>query len=218
MAPSIFFRLPRELRVGVYKYALHHADGILYRVSKSGIGKLYANDQYSNHKRRFTRLRSYSSGMVLKKWRSTGPVCNQLEYVCRRLRDETQGLSMHYNMIHIQDSATTNSIEQCTTLPRFQRCAERRQVAINCRTMAREFSKENIAAMIRHCAVHADVLVRMHVPYWCQADPDLANRGLSYVWQLRTRNSYSNQKDIAELSFLLGGRWVQSSALRASLS
>jgi hypothetical protein len=86
---------------------------------------------------------------------------------------------MHCNLIHIQDSTMMNAVKQCVSL--LQRRTKLRQVAIKCRTLAREFGKENMAAMIRHCAVHADVLVRMHVPYWSQADPGFVYRGLSYL-------------------------------------
>jgi hypothetical protein len=179
MTPSVFFRLPQELRDEVYKYALHHADGLLYGVSKSGIGRLYPNDQRSDRKMRFTRLRS----RLLRRQNSDGPGHNQLEYVCKRLRDETQGVSMQYNCIYFHDSATTSAVEQCVSL--LQRRADLRQIAIKCRTLAKEFGKDNMAAMIRHCAVHAHVLVRMHLPYWSQSDPDFVHRGLSYLWQLR---------------------------------
>jgi hypothetical protein len=92
---------------------------------------------------------------------------------------------MRYNLVHIRDTNTINAVEQCISL--LQRCAKLRRVSIKCQasSFAKEFGKERLAAIIRHCASHADVIVRMHVPYWSQADPDFVRLGLSYLWRLR---------------------------------
>lgn len=172
------FSLPRELRDEVYRYALHHAHGLLYRVSKSGHGKLCLKDErHSGHKRLFAwrpRCRSQSARWVEH---------NPLKYVCKRLREETQGVALRYNLVSFEDCATMNAIDQC--IPLLQRRVGLRQVAIKCQSFAGEDARERMATFIKHCAIHADVLVRMHVPNWSQADPDFVQRGLAYLWQLR---------------------------------
>jgi hypothetical protein len=175
--PSLFC-LPRELRDEVYRYALHHAQGLLYRVSKSGDGKIFVNvERDSGHKCLFAwrpRCRSQSS-----RWAEHNP----LKYVCKSLREETQGVALRHNLVYFEDCATMNAIDQC--IPLLQRRVGLRQIAIKCQSIAGEDARERMAAVVKHCAIHADVLVRMHVPSWSQADPDFVQRGLAYLWQLR---------------------------------
>jgi hypothetical protein len=182
---SPFFRLPRELRDEVYKYALYHAEGLLFRAAKCGVGRLEKKVNNDSNKRSCIRQRLRPSVMGLATRASRKPGYNQLRYVCKLLRDETAGMAVRYNRIHVQDTATMNAIEQCVHL--FQYCKGLRQVAVRCHasSFAKEIGKEKLAAIVSHCVIHADVLVRLHVPYWTQADPEFVRRGLSYLWRLR---------------------------------
>jgi hypothetical protein len=185
MSRSSSFCLPRELRDEVHKYALHHAAVLLYRVTKSGIGRLSKYDKRSAYKRPFRWLRSRSSGMAIKKWSAGGPEHNQLRHVHRWLRNETRSASMRFNLICVQHSATMKAVEQC--IPFFQHCIWPQQLCVICEAslFSWEIGEEKLVAFVRHCALHADVLVRMHVPYWSQADPNFVHCGLSYLWRLR---------------------------------
>jgi hypothetical protein len=182
---SPFFRLPRELRDEVYKYALYHADGLLFKVAECGVGRLEKKFDHQGSKRSFIRQRLRPPAMALAMRASNKPGYNQLRYVCKLLRDETAGMAVRYNLIHVQDTATMNAIEQCVHL--FRYCKGLRQVAVRCNasSFAKEIGNEKLAAILRHCVMHADVLVRFHVPYWTQADPEFVRRGLSYLWRLR---------------------------------
>lgn len=186
MISSPLFRLPREIRDEIYKYVLYNANGLLYKTGRDGISRLYGRARdMSSRKNILAWLRRCSLDRSTIRKKTHGRENNQLKYVCRRLYDETKGLDLHYNLVGLEDAPAMNAVEQGIFL--LRRCAMLRAVAIKCspQTFASEYGKDKFSAIVRHCMKHANVSVRVHIPYWSQANPNFVLLGLSYLFTLR---------------------------------
>jgi hypothetical protein len=178
--------LPRELRDQIYSYVLYDLNGLLYERSKDGVRRLCVRPlALSSTKGMLARLRRASLGRILARRRRNRRELNQLKYVCRQLYDETKGFVMHQNLIFLQDTCSPNAIEQCLCL--FRRWPMLRYVAIKCdsKTFASESGRSRLRAIVQHCIENAQVSVRVHIPYWTQADPNFVLQGLFYLLTLR---------------------------------
>ncbi|KAL5395788.1 hypothetical protein PMIN03_013009 [Paraphaeosphaeria minitans] len=82
-----------------------------------------------------------------------------------------------------------NAMEQC--VPLFHRWSMLRQVAIKCSSMTFEtdYGKAMLISILNYCKENVDVSVRVHIPYWSQADPNFVPRGLSYLFALRKQSA-----------------------------
>ncbi|EMD86705.1 hypothetical protein COCC4DRAFT_25287 [Bipolaris maydis ATCC 48331] len=185
MEQSLLFRLPRELRDEIYKYALYHAGGLLYTIGKNGVGRLCRKAR-NNSSRKSVLAKLYDRSRRIAKAQAQrhGIDYNQLKHVCRQLRDESSALSPHGNVVFTKGSSTMNAFEQCLIL--FQQFPKVRSVAIKCcESFASESSQGKLFETIQKCAGHARVSVRVHIPHWSLADPDFIFRGLFYLYSLR---------------------------------
>ncbi|OAL42649.1 hypothetical protein IQ07DRAFT_669108 [Pyrenochaeta sp. DS3sAY3a] len=183
---SPLFWLPRELRDQIYMYVLYDAHGLLYKPAKDGTSILSPRSvNLPSRKSILAWLHRASLGRTFARRTKIRRDFNQLKYVCRQLHDETKGLDLHQNLVIFQDICSWNAIEQCVSL--FHHWPKLRQVAIRCslKTFSREFGKSNLSAIMKHCMENSNVSVRVHIPYWSQADPNFVLRGLAYLLTLR---------------------------------
>lgn len=180
MVPS-FFRLPRELRDQIYEYALYDANGLHYRECSDGVIRLCTRRKHSSiHSAIATWLSRCSFNRLVGQRKGYGEK-NQLKYVCRRLYEETRGLEVRYNLIVLEDTTTMTALEQYLVL--FRRCNRLRAVAIKCspRSFASTHCNGQFSTIAAHCRANADLMIRVHIPYWSQADPNFIPLGL-YFW------------------------------------
>ncbi|KAL5441096.1 hypothetical protein PMIN06_009448 [Paraphaeosphaeria minitans] len=183
---SSLFRLPRELRDEVYLAVLYDADGLLYKKDKDGIARLCRRSAHqSSRKSILASLRRAFPGRAFPRSRAHRSEANQLKYVCKQLYKETKGLALPQNRIILEDSRSLNAMGQC--IPLFRRWSMLRNVAIKCFSMTFESDcgKTMLIAILNYCMENVDVCVRVHIPYWSQADPNFVPRGLSYLSALR---------------------------------
>ena len=68
-------------------------------------------------------------------------------------------------------------------------------MAIKCspQNFASNYGKGGFSAILRHCAIHRNVQVRIHIPYWSQADPSFISLGLYFLSTLRAGTSLAAQ-------------------------
>lgn len=201
MVSSPLFRLPRELRDQIYQYALYNANGLLYQTCSDGVGRLCRRPRASSIRTAIiTWLHRCSFRQMGRKYKGHAIENNQLKYVCRRLYDETKGLDLHYNLIVFQDAVAMNALEQCTFL--LRRCPTVHAVAIKCssQSFASNYSERRFSTIVRHCTIHKNVQVRIHIPYWSQRDPNCMPLGLGFLSSLRTDTSLAAQ--LARTTFL----------------
>jgi hypothetical protein len=182
----LLFRLPRELRDEIYRHALYHAGGLLYTMGRNGVGRLCKRPRHaSSRKSVFARLCDRSRSIAKARTQRIGGSYNQLQYVCRQLRDESAIRSPHGNVVYTEGSATMNAFEHCLVLLRqFPRV---RSVAIKCcaASFANESREGRLFEIIERCAAPATVAVGVHIPHWSLADPDFVLRGLFFLYSLR---------------------------------
>lgn len=173
-------RLPREIRDQILSYVLYEADGLAYKESKDGLarlcrraatpsncGALVALIRKGLFLRAFTRCRMHRSEI------------NQVKYVCKQLYRETKGMVLPQNRVVLEDSRSLNSMDRCLSL--FQDRSMLRRVAIKCSSKAFEsdHGKSKLLAIMQYCIDNTHVSVRIHIPYWFQADFNFVPRGLS---------------------------------------
>lgn len=183
---SSMLGLPRELRDQIYMYVLYDSNGLLYERSRDDVHRLCVRSlPLQSGKGVFTRLRQASLGRTLTRKSMYRRELNQLKYVCRQLYKETKGFTMHQNLIFLQDTSSQNAIEQCVCL--FRQWPVLRYVAIkgDSKTFASESSRSMLQSIVQHCIKNVHVSVRVHLPYWTQANPDFVLQGLSYLLTLR---------------------------------
>lgn len=186
LSMSPLLRLPRELRDQIYLTVLYDADGLLYKQDKNGINRLCRRSTHrSSHKRILVSLRRALLRRTFSRSRTHRSDINQLKYVCKQLYKETKGLALPQNRIILEDSRSLNALEQC--VPLFHRWSMLRQVAIRCSsiTFESDHGKTMLLTILNYCKENAGVSVRVHIPYWSQADPNFVLRGLSYLFALR---------------------------------
>jgi hypothetical protein len=183
MVPCLLFRLPQEIRDQIYLYALYKEDGIYYETCRDGMNRLCREPRALSLQNTIARwfyrcsLRRKRSGHTREN--------NQLKYVCKRLYSETKELDILYNLVVFKDATKTDALERCTFL--LTRCLALREVAIRCsiQTFQNNYVKQEFSTMVRHCRTHFNVLVRIHIPYWSQADPNFVLTGLHFLSTLR---------------------------------
>jgi hypothetical protein len=92
---------------------------------------------------------------------------------------------MLYNLVIFNDGTKKDALERCTFL--LTRCPALREVAIRCsvQTFQNNYTKQEFSKMVRYCRVHVNVLVRIHIPYWSQVDPNFVLIGLHFLSTLR---------------------------------
>ncbi|KAL5390089.1 hypothetical protein PMIN06_008634 [Paraphaeosphaeria minitans] len=208
---SPLLRLPRELRDQVYLTALYDADGLLYEQEKDGTTKLCRRSTHRSSRRRIlASLRRVFLHRAFSRSRSHRSEINQLKYVCKQLYKETKGLALSQNRIVLEDSRSVNAMERC--IPLFHRWSSLRQVAIRCSSMTFEsdHGKAMLMAILNYCKENVDVSVRVHIPYWPQADPNFVPRGLSYLFALRNEFAYIKRlAQTTSVSYLLDAEYEQ---------
>ncbi|KAF9730304.1 hypothetical protein PMIN01_12237 [Paraphaeosphaeria minitans] len=183
---SPLLRLPQELRDQIYLTILYDADGLLYKQDKDGINRLCRRSTHrSSRKSILAALRRALLRRAFPRSRTHRSEINQLKYVCKQLYKETKGLALPQNRVILEDSRSFNAMEQC--VPLFHRWSMLRQVAIKCSSMTFEsdYGQAMLIAILNYCKENVDVSVRVHIPYWSQADPNFVPRGLSYLFALR---------------------------------
>ncbi|KAL5371513.1 hypothetical protein DPSP01_014208 [Paraphaeosphaeria sporulosa] len=188
---SLLLRLPRELRDQIYFTILYDADGLLYKQGKDGITRLCRRSTHRpSGKSILASLRRALPRRAFPRSRTHRSEINQLKYVCKQLYKETKGLALPQNRIILEDSRSLNAMEQC--VPLFHRWSMLRQVAIKCSSMTFEsdYGKAMLIAILNYCKENVDVSVRVHIPYWSQADPNFVPRGLSYLFALRKQSVF----------------------------
>jgi hypothetical protein len=184
---SPLFQLPQELRDQIYALALYDEAGLRYQTCRNGFGKLYRQPRIPMPSSTTARcLLQYSVRRLSTTRRRSVRENNQLKYVCKRLYTETKGLDFRYNCIIFEDSSEKYALEQCTFL--LGRCRTLQEVTIKCSLLSfssscseyRFFSK-----IERHCRTRTNLLVRVHIPYWSQADSSFLLLGLYFLGALR---------------------------------
>jgi hypothetical protein len=176
------FRLPQELLDHIYQYALYNEDGLYYQTCRNGLSKLCKDPSTPS---RSTIVRWFYRCTLHRKSKGYTRENNQLKYVCKRLYHETKELDMLHNLVIFQDAANKDALEQCTFL--LHRCPALREVAIKCSlpTFRTNYMKQEFAKIVRHCQTHVNVLVKIYVPYWSQADHNFILTGLHFLSTLR---------------------------------
>jgi hypothetical protein len=176
------FRLPQELRDQIYRYALYNEDGLYYQTCRNGLSRLYKRPSTPP---RSTIVRWFHRFTLRTKRKGYTRENNQLKYVCRRLYDETKELDMLHNLVIFQDAANKDALEQCTFL--LHRCPALREVAIKCSlpTFRTNYMKQEFATIVKYCETHVNILVKIYVPYWSQADHNFILKGLHFLSTLR---------------------------------
>jgi hypothetical protein len=186
--PSLF-RLPRELRDEIYKYALYHTEGLLYTIGSNGLGVL--RNRANNIPRRsglLGRLHGRLEQMKKARGKHRSRDYNQLKHVCRQLREESTALCPHGNSIITEDSPRMNAFEICLLL--IQQFPRLRSVAVRCCVAAfkNECRQSELLRAVQQHASRTGILVRVHVPYWSLADADFVFRGLFYLYTFRNNS------------------------------
>jgi hypothetical protein len=207
-SPALF-RLPRELRDEIYRHALYNAGGLLYTVGKNGVGRLCRKVRSaSNRKSVLIRLYDRSSRVAKARTEHHRSDYNQLKHVCRRLRDESCAMSPHGNLVFTEGSSTMNAFQQCLLL--LQQFPGLRSVAIKCcaASFASESCQGKLFEIIRKCAAHAGVSIRVHIPHWSLKHPDFVLRGLFYLYSLR-----NDAKFVSRLAEIYPVTYLSNSAL-----
>jgi hypothetical protein len=174
--------LPRELRDQIYSYALYDTSGLLCKPDRYGIRRLCVR---SSRQGILTKIRQASLRRAFARSRVHRRELNQLKYVCRQLYNETKGFVMHQNLVFLEDTGLRNAIEQCVSL--FHHWPMLRHVAIKCssKTFAAESERKRLLEIVQHCTKNPQLSVRVHIPYWTQANQDFVLQGLSYLLTLR---------------------------------
>jgi hypothetical protein len=184
---SPLFQLPQELRDQIYAFALYEEAGLRYRTCRNGFGKLYRHPRIPILSSTIARcLLRYSFRRLSTTRRRSVRENNQLKYVCKRLYAETKGLDFRYNCIIFEDSLEKDALEQCTFL--LGCCRTLQEVTIKCSlpSFSSGCSEYRFFSTIeRYCRTRANLLVRVHVPYWSQADPSFLLLGLYFLGALR---------------------------------
>jgi hypothetical protein len=110
-----------------------------------------------------------------------GNESNLLKYVCKRLYHETRGLNLHFNVVIFEHSM--NALGQCAAL--LKRCNSIRAVAIKCpiQSFMSNCRKSLFSKLFRDCP--PNILVKIYIPYWSQADPSFIQFGLNLLSALR---------------------------------
>jgi hypothetical protein len=177
------FRLPRELRDQIYVYTLYSADGLHYQTCSDGIRRLCRTPTTSSIYSSISRWLYHF--LAHKKRRDFAYENNQLKYACKRLHCETKGLDLRYNLIVFEDLAKEDALEQCMFL--LYRCPTLREVAIKCSlsTFQRNYTTQRFSTIVRYFEIHVNVIARIYVPYWSQADPNFILIGLHFLSTLR---------------------------------
>jgi hypothetical protein len=192
MGSSLLFRLPRELRDQIYEYALYEPQGIIYLTTEKGSGKFY--------RRTITRPRKHFINSLLRRSSHLtfvegphGVENNQLKYVCRRLYYETRMMDLRCNYIVFRDSPSSNAVQQSVML--FSRCSVLRRVNImtTSESFFAEYGQDNLSALMGYCTSNPAIAVRLHIPYWSQANATFVLLGLSYLSTLRSDPSLMTQ-------------------------
>ncbi|KAF2785907.1 hypothetical protein K505DRAFT_261048 [Melanomma pulvis-pyrius CBS 109.77] len=184
MDTSLLFRLPQELRDQIYEYVLHQSPGVLYQSSEEGADNFYRRTMARPRRSFINWLRSHWSRSRLVE-RARGPENNQLKYVCRRLYYETRGMDLRCNWIVFRDSASLSAVQQSVLL--FRRCSLLRRFVImsSPESFTAEYGQLNLSELIGYCTADPAVMVRVHIPYWSQANPNFVFLGLAYLFTLR---------------------------------
>jgi hypothetical protein len=98
---SRLLQLPGELRNKVFEYALTLDDGVCYREDNLGVGWLCHHPQQSDPD---TNEHAPTPTAAARVTVNGHVVANQLQFVCHQLRNESRGLVIRYNDIHILDA------------------------------------------------------------------------------------------------------------------
>jgi hypothetical protein len=175
--------LPRELRDQIYMEVLFHPNGLVYKPGKGGVSSLCSRPSKSLSPKAW--LRRALSAKILARSKKHRPDANQLKYVCRQLYNETKGLVVRRNVVHLQDTSTWSATEQCIYIVRHWPIFRRIAIKPSFKRFVDDVGKKNLLAVVQHCIEHADVSVGVHIPHWSQADPNFVLRGLSYLATLR---------------------------------
>jgi hypothetical protein len=183
------FRLSREIRDLIYAYALFEPNGILYQTTRHGSTKLYVADKIFRAQKGVI----LQSLMRWRRWAWPDTLLayenNRLKYVCHLFYYETKGLGLQLNCVVFKDFTYMNAAQQCVTL--LSNVDQLRTVAILCspESFATEYGKQNFLKLMDYCNKQPRLLVKIHVPYWSQANPNFVPLGLSYLATLRKDSS-----------------------------
>jgi hypothetical protein len=184
MVSCPLFRLPQELRDKIYLYALYSGDGLLYQTCSHGISRLCRRAKRPRdifHWFHRTRCHRRCTGCVREN--------NQLKYVCKRLRYETNRLDLLHDYVVFEDNAEEDALQQCMFL--LYRCPTLEEVAIKCslKTFQSNYKRHGFSMIVRHCQINAKIRARIYIPYWSQADPNFILIGLHFLATLRASTS-----------------------------
>jgi hypothetical protein len=178
------FRLPQELRDQIYKYVLQNETGLCYRSCRGGEEKLCTRNSSSSLRSAIFWLYQYSFGHARRMCYICKHENNHLKYVCKRLHYETTGLELRYNTIFFEDAAT-DALEQCISA--IHHDVRLHTVAIKCSPLsfAGNYGSGSFSRILRHCEAQPNLLVKIYIPYWSQANPNFLPLGLNFLTALR---------------------------------
>jgi hypothetical protein len=94
-------------------------------------------------------------------------------------------IELLYNLVIFRDTTTTDALERCMFL--LARCPAVREVAIKCsiRTFQDNYTRQGFSRIVRYCQLNVNLLVKVHIPYWSQSDPNFILTGLYLLSTLR---------------------------------
>lgn len=184
MASCPLFWLPQELRDKIYLYALYNEDGLHFQTCSHGVSRLCKKPKSSRTISHWLRRLKLN-----RKCNTYTRDNNQLKYVCKRLRYETNKLDLLYNCIIFKDNANEDALQQCMFL--LYSCPVLQEVAIKCtlKSFQSNYNRQGFSAIVRYCQVNTKVRARIYIPYWSQLDPNFTLIGLHFLHTLRANPS-----------------------------
>lgn len=98
---------------------------------------------------------------------------------------ETRGLELRYNSVLFEDAVTLSAIDQCVCVLRG--CGGLLMAAVKptLSSFASSEGRHSFHALVRQCVASPHASVRVHLPYWSQADPSFVLLGLAYLYTVR---------------------------------